>query len=1095
MSLKRFLSFIVALAMMITLLIPAAVSSEGLEEVPEVTESVDGANDASTDDEAPADEAPADEAPADEAPADEAPADEAPADEAPADEAPADEAPADEAPADEAPAAEEASEEEDQVEEAVFENGYVRVSAGTAVYQDANKNNKVGVINGSSVVYAVMAAKAEDMQNSWLKVSFDTDTEDAVVTGYVQMKSVTVLSAEEAANVIGALKADGNAKEYNGCLLPIASFTYEVAEPASDPEEVSEDEEVLEDEEVETDASVAITAQPQDTTVPDGGKATFSVTASGTGLTYQWQVKTDAAASWKNTTLNGCKTNKLSFNVVGGYNNRQYRCVVTDSQGNTATSNAATLTVGASVAFAITSQPQDVTVNANATATFTVAATGTGLHYQWQYRTSATASWANTGLSGNKTAELSFKALGGYTGRQFRCVVTDANGDTLESDPATLTVGTTAAFAITAQPQDVTVNANATATFTVAATGAGLTYQWQVKTSATADWANTGLSGNKTAELSFKALGGYNGRQFRCVVTNASGNTLESEAATLTVGTTAAFAITAQPQDVTVNANATATFTVAATGAGLTYQWQYRTSATASWANTGLSGNKTAELSFKALGGYNGRQFRCVVTNANGNTLESDPATLTVGTTAAFAITAQPQDVTVNANATATFTVAATGAGLTYQWQVKTSATADWANTGLSGNKTAELSFKALGGYNGRQFRCVVTNASGNTLESDPATLTVGTSVAFAITAQPQDVTVLAGETATFTVVATGTGLTYQWQVKTDEAAAWKGTSLNGNKTAELSFSAAKTFNNRQYRCIVTDANGNKISSDPATLFISEPAVELAITSQPQDVEVAAGQTATFSVAATGTGLTYQWQTLTSAGGTWKATTLNGYNTDTLSFEMKTAYANRQYRCIVKDSSGEQVVSDSALLTLPEPLLPVSQPESVTCAANDNVSFTFVVNHTTGVTYCWQVSTDNGVTWKNTTLNGYATDTLAFKALGGYNGRQYRCVVTNAKGETVTSDPVTLTVSWTKVVDGVTYQQIDANTCKVTGYNGTASSLTIPATVDGAQVVEIGEEAFMGNTTLTSIDLPNTIEVIRARAFKNCTSLSSMTTH
>ena len=51
---------------------------------------------------------------------------------------------------------------------------------------------------------------------------------------------------------------------------------------------------------------------------------------------------------------------------------------------------------------------------------------------------------------------------------------------------------------------------------------------------------------------------------------------------------------------------------------------------------------------------------------------------------------------------------------------------------------------------------------------------------------------------------------------------------------------------------------------------------------------------------------------------------------------------------------------------------------------------------------------------------------------------------------------------------------------------------TYVQTVDLSNVCDIGEEAFMNNTTLTSIKLPGTITIIRARAFKGCTSLSEM---
>ena len=59
-------------------------------------------------------------------------------------------------------------------------------------------------------------------------------------------------------------------------------------------------------------------------------------------------------------------------------------------------------------------------------------------------------------------------------------------------------------------------------------------------------------------------------------------------------------------------------------------------------------------------------------------------------------------------------------------------------------------------------------------------------------------------------------------------------------------------------------------------------------------------------------------------------------------------------------------------------------------------------------------------------------------------------------------------------------------------YNGTASSLTIPAKVLTLPVKAIGESAFEGNTYLKTIDLPDSIITIGAKAFKNCTNLANM---
>ena len=100
--------------------------------------------------------------------------------------------------------------------------------------------------------------------------------------------------------------------------------------------------------------------------------------------------------------------------------------------------------------------------------------------------------------------------------------------------------------------------------------------------------------------------------------------------------------------------------------------------------------------------------------------------------------------------------------------------------------------------------------------------------------------------------------------------------------------------------------------------------------------------------------------------------------------------------------------------------------------------------------------------------------------------------MTDKYGNTEQSDTVTLTIDNTVVLDGVTYEPITTSTCKVVSYEGTAASLTIPETVENMTVVEIGVEAFMDNKQLMSIDLPDTITIIRARAFKGCTSRSDM---
>ena len=275
---------------------------------------------------------------------------------------------------------------------------------------------------------------------------------------------------------------------------------------------------------------------------------------------------------------------------------------------------------------------------------------------------------------------------------------------------------------ILSSPANVTVPAGNTATFKVTATGA-TGYQWQASTDGGKTWANSGANGNKTATLSFTAAAAHNGYRFRCVVKSSSGQSVTSNAATLTVGSAGGPTITGQPANVSVTAGSTVTFKVTATGA-TSYQWQASTDGGKTWKNSGASGNKTATLSFTAAAAHNGYRFRCVVKGSGGQSVTSNAATLTIGSAGGPTITGQPANVSATAGSTVTFKVTATGA-TSYQWQVSTNGGATWVNSGANGNKTATLSFTAAAAHNGYKFRCVVTGSGGQTVTSNAAVLTM----------------------------------------------------------------------------------------------------------------------------------------------------------------------------------------------------------------------------------------------------------------------------------------------------------------------------------------------------------------------------------
>jgi hypothetical protein len=114
----------------------------------------------------------------------------------------------------------------------------------------------------------------------------------------------------------------------------------------------------------------------------------------------------------------------------------------------------------------------------------------------------------------------------------------------------------------------------------------------------------------------------------------------------------------------------------------------------------------------------------------------------------------------------------------------------------------------------------------------------------------------------------------------------------------------------------------------------------------------------------------------------------------------------------------------------------------------------------------------------------------------------YRVIVSGGAGTTpVVSDEVIVEQDNEFFADGVTYRVLDdQNNVAVVDFDDSSTTPVIPThpvnpdnTATIYKVTEIGEEAFM-NKSITAITLPNTVTVIRARAFKGCTNLAAMST-
>lgn len=88
---------------------------------------------------------------------------------------------------------------------------------------------------------------------------------------------------------------------------------------------------------------------------------------------------------------------------------------------------------------------------------------------------------------------------------------------------------------ITSQPKDIETVPKSGLKCIVIAEGSGLTYQWQYCAAGTTTWANTSFVGARTNVMTLNATAARNGYQYRCKITDGSGNIAYSRALTLTV--------------------------------------------------------------------------------------------------------------------------------------------------------------------------------------------------------------------------------------------------------------------------------------------------------------------------------------------------------------------------------------------------------------------------------------------------------------------------------------------------------------------------------------------------------------------------------
>lgn len=251
-------------------------------------------------------------------------------------------------------------------------------------------------------------------------------------------------------------------------------------------------------------------------------------------------------------------------------------------------------------------------------------------------------------------------------------------------------------------------------------------------------------------------------------------------------------------------------------------------------------------------------------------------------------ITSNPESITRCEGTSATFSVTSTANSPTYQWRKN--------GFPISGATSASYTIPSVTTANAASYSVTVTDGLlGTFVTSSSATLTISAGVV--ITTQSISLTRCVGSIATFSVTATGSGLTYQWKKN--------GSNITGATGSSYSISNVATTDAGAYTCTVANSC-NSVTSNTANLTVN---TLVAITSQPASVEQLEGTNATFSVIAIGSGLTYQWK---KNGSNISGATNNTYTISNISEADEASYT------VTVTGTCNTVTSNIATLTVTE---------------------------------------------------------------------------------------------------------------------------------------------------------------------------------
>lgn len=254
------------------------------------------------------------------------------------------------------------------------------------------------------------------------------------------------------------------------------------------------------------------------------------------------------------------------------------------------------------------------------------------------------------------------------------------------------------------------------------------------------------------------------------------------------------------------------------------------------------------------------------------------------------------------------------------------------------------------------------------------------------ITEHPFTQTKNLGETVTLRVRATGHApLSYQWYKN--------GIAISGQTAMDLTLADLAVTDAADYYAVVTDNDGDTAESNPARLSVNKV---LVIIEQPTPAAVNIGDSASFFVVASGDDpLTYQWRKANAdiAGATGQTLTIDNVQLSDIA----------QYSVVVRDASGEQVISQYAALQVNQLVTITQQPASQGVNSGQPISLTVRATGDDPLSYQWM---KNGVDIPGATQRDYVIPVASAGSAGVYSVR-----VTDANGDSAVSNGASVSVN------------------------------------------------------------------------------------